>query len=186
MARLRRAIPSHAARAQRGSPCSLAPMKKILLFSVAALLASASMAGDVSQLFGIVPGQRIETLKRPYPEGGFPSFRVPTADPELRKVFHDAGVTVLPPNIAVSLSSGRAFASLEECFSRLRDVKNVVAGLFPEKPIPPWDGLSKDKALGLSLLCTGSMEAPYFELRLAITHIDAAKRFRKMLNAQGS
>lgn len=143
-------------------------------------------ASDISQLYGITPGTAIANLKQPYPTGGFPSFRAPAIDKNFKKVFPDAGIAVLPPNVAVSISAGRAFSSMEECMSASRDLRSQLAPFFPGKATRPWDAMSADKKIGLSLGCSTTEESPYFELHFAITHIETADKFRAMLNDRGS
>lgn len=157
---------------------------KLLAFLI--FVSFGAHASGIGQLYGITPGTAIANLKQPYSTGGFPSFRVPTVDKNLRKVFPDAGVTVLPPNVAVSISAGRAFSSMEECLGAFRDVRSQLAPFFPGKATLPWDAMSADKKIGLSLGCSTTEESPYVELHFAITHIETADKFRAMLSGKGS
>lgn len=164
-------------------------MRSLPAFILGACLFSApALAGsNATQLLGVVPGQPSPFRIEPFtPASPFGIFRIPTASPELARVFTDIEFMVLSSNGHVAgVGARRAYPTAETCNNARAKVQALLKDAFGQKysgPDPRWQFQSADGGITAGALCERAAGSPYPVLVMDITHTATNGEILKYFN----
>ena len=146
-------------------------MKYIILLTSLLSVTSESIAVEISEVIGVIPGEisRIEGVNIGAP---FEILRIPTPNSKLSKIYPDLEVMISAESKRiVGVSAKRAFQSKTECHNSQTTVRNTLSKAFSSKYTgrdPRWQYQPPDASITAGALC--SIAKPYPVLRLDITH----------------